>query len=579
MLDALAAAHAKGIVHRDLKPDNIFVAPSGRPKVLDFGIAKLSDFGTGAATRTGSLLGTPHYMAPEQAAGRPIDHRADIYAMGIILFECVTGHKPFQAEALFDLLRMHVEAPPPSPRALRPDLPPALERVILVALAKAPDERFPSAHAMSMALQQATSQLGQDQWAPVMPSAGAAQGAWAPTPPASWAGRGSQGSLVPAVAPHVAPGQGASLPPGPGVARMPSSPGGQPGPIATVSAGQVGAPATVVRGSSSKAGLIALAALVLVGGGVAAAMLAGGDAPGAGPGSGPATAPATDEPKPAADRAGTPAADAGEAAKAEAAKAEAAKAGEAAKAAKVAKVAEAAKVAKVAKAAEVAKVARVAEVAEVAEEIAAEREAVAEKLDAAAGTNFPLGKPAAPGGGGWVKRGALSYPGFDPRRVDVAKVIAFAMRQAKQAVPDAELFRIDADGLRPDGTADLTLPSHASDHGSIDLRFRSPSRSKPDPSIPLGVKQAWQCQFRIEVDPDGVSIRPLDGWDCRKDTPIPAPRCSPVALWKKAIAAKAPAGNAVANVGYRAAGATPRWYFAIGYGHDVAFSRAFGDDC
>ena len=86
VLDALGAAHAKNIVHRDLKPDNIFVAPSGRPKVLDFGIAKLSDGGIGSATRTGSLLGTPHYMSPEQAAGKVVDHRADIYAMGVILY-------------------------------------------------------------------------------------------------------------------------------------------------------------------------------------------------------------------------------------------------------------------------------------------------------------------------------------------------------------------------------------------------------------------------------------------------------------------------------------------------------------
>src|ERR1041384_268448 len=135
VLDALGAAHAKGIVHRDLKPDNIFVAPSGRPKVLDFGIAKQSDV-TNASTRTGSLLGTPHYMSAEQAAGRPVDHRADPYAIGVIPVECATGRKPVLAEALFDLLRMHVEAPPPPPRALRPDMPPELERVILTALAK-----------------------------------------------------------------------------------------------------------------------------------------------------------------------------------------------------------------------------------------------------------------------------------------------------------------------------------------------------------------------------------------------------------------------------------------------------------
>jgi serine/threonine protein kinase len=79
-LDALGAAHAKGIVHRDLKPDNIFVTPSGRPKVLDFGIAKLRPELGGSSTQTGSLLGTPHYMSPEQAGGKAIDHRADIYA-------------------------------------------------------------------------------------------------------------------------------------------------------------------------------------------------------------------------------------------------------------------------------------------------------------------------------------------------------------------------------------------------------------------------------------------------------------------------------------------------------------------
>src|SRR5690349_19689816 len=158
VLDALGAAHAKGIIHRDLKPDNIFVTPGGRAKVLDFGIAKLQPELGGSATHTGSLLGTPHYMSPEQAAGRPVDARADIYAIGVILFECSTLQKPFVAASLFDLLRMHVEAPPPSPRALRRDMPPDMEHVIYTALAKPPEQRFASAAAMSMALQHATQQ-------------------------------------------------------------------------------------------------------------------------------------------------------------------------------------------------------------------------------------------------------------------------------------------------------------------------------------------------------------------------------------------------------------------------------------
>ncbi len=153
---ALSAAHAKGIVHRDLKPENVFLAQDPlRPgttvvKILDFGIAKLTDrTGPNSHTRTGSILGTPIYMAPEQCRGiTNIDHRADIYALGVILFELLTGRTPFVKEAPGDLLIAHVSEAPPIPSSLQPAIPPELDRLILRMLAKSPDDRPPTMDAV-----------------------------------------------------------------------------------------------------------------------------------------------------------------------------------------------------------------------------------------------------------------------------------------------------------------------------------------------------------------------------------------------------------------------------------------------
>lgn len=145
LCDGLAAAHAVGVVHRDLKPSNVFLEEGGRLVILDFGIATAT--GTMEATMTGPgrLVGTPHYMAPEQFRGAPVDARTDIYALGALAFEMLTGERPFDGGSVVQLSYQHVHEPPRSPALLRPDLPARLEVVILRCLAKDPAARFASA--------------------------------------------------------------------------------------------------------------------------------------------------------------------------------------------------------------------------------------------------------------------------------------------------------------------------------------------------------------------------------------------------------------------------------------------------
>ncbi len=145
--EALAAAHDAGVIHRDLKPDNIFLSGDGQEavKVLDFGVAKMQ--GTAKRlTKMGMVFGTPHYMSPEQARGQTIDHRADIYALGVILYECLSGHVPFEADTSMGVLTKQIFANPepiervaPDPRGLG-----ALGSIVMRCLAKEPDERYGS---------------------------------------------------------------------------------------------------------------------------------------------------------------------------------------------------------------------------------------------------------------------------------------------------------------------------------------------------------------------------------------------------------------------------------------------------
>jgi len=607
VLDALGAAHAKGIVHRDLKPDNIFVTPSGRPKVLDFGIAKLNDMSTGSATRTGSLLGTPHYMSPEQAAGRPVDLRADIYAIGVILFECATGRKPFQADSLFELLRQHVEAPPPSPRALRPDLSPDLEHVILTALAKAPDQRFASAQAMSVALQHATAQLAPEQWTPITGSGthrAQPSGAWQPTPPASWgSGAGHGPPSQPPVARDVQtrPARPSAQPP-----MGPQPVGQQPlGHQSTVSAsaGQLQRAAPV----RSKKGLwIGLGAVLLVGGGVAAAVLAGqGERPAPAASTEPAPPPAPVATPPAAtadddtppapagkpDTADTPGTDPADSdAQADSLESQLDQAFEGLDQldkVDLSSVPPAAKkqLDELKQLRKLPPAQRAKRLRELQQQMTKDLQQAADTLATDAPVEAPDDTPppaAKPKAGPWVAGHQLAPFRIDPRRVDVSAFIRYAIAEAKKADPEAVLFRISIDGVAADGFANLELPSVASDTGSIELRFFSPSRAKPDPRTPIGVrsKQQLACEFRIEAEPDGVELREIGAafGTCDKNIPIPAPRCSIADIWKKAIAKGAPAANAVANISYYASGVGSRsafWWFDIGSGMDKVFSSRF----
>ena len=146
VLKALIEAHSKGIIHRDIKPQNIMLLGNGKIKVMDFGIAKIPDAET--VTVTDKAVGTVYYMSPEQASGKPIDQRSDIYALGAMLYELSTGEMPFTGDTPVAILMKHINEKPKPPRAINSKIPVGLEQIILCAMSKDPKDRFKSAEEM-----------------------------------------------------------------------------------------------------------------------------------------------------------------------------------------------------------------------------------------------------------------------------------------------------------------------------------------------------------------------------------------------------------------------------------------------
>jgi serine/threonine protein kinase len=157
ILSALRFAHRHGIVHRDIKPHNVLVDREGRVKVTDFGIARA---GASQMTETGSIVGTAQYLSPEQAKGGEVDQRSDLYSLGIVLYELLTGKTPFEGDTPVEIAMKHLSTAPQPPSKLRPDIPRDLDMVVLRALAKDPDDRYQSADEMEADLERVSRGAG-----------------------------------------------------------------------------------------------------------------------------------------------------------------------------------------------------------------------------------------------------------------------------------------------------------------------------------------------------------------------------------------------------------------------------------
>jgi len=296
LAEALDHAHKQGLIHRDVKPSNVLMTRDGRPLLTDFGIAKAL-YESRQLTRTGTSIGTPEYMAPEQAQGLPPDGRTDIYALGVVLYEMLAAKVPFCTDTPVATMYMHVHEPPPSLRQVQGAVPQWLENVVCKALAKNPDDRYATAGLFAAALRQGQDSMRAAAWGataapdartaigPAVAAGAAAAGAQRPPTPSS--------ELPTAIGPSAAAGAAAARaqrPPTPS-SDLPTAigPAGAPTPAEALAAvGAAGAAAGAVGRTATPAPvgkkrpkalipiLIAAIALLIIAVSASAALLLGG---------------------------------------------------------------------------------------------------------------------------------------------------------------------------------------------------------------------------------------------------------------------------------------------------------------
>ncbi|MFD3582070.1 protein kinase [Streptomyces sp. NPDC058683] len=222
VLAALEISHEMGLVHRDIKPGNVMTTKRGVVKVMDFGIARAMQSGVTSMTQTGMVVGTPQYLSPEQALGRGVDARSDLYSVGIMLFQLVTGRLPFDADSPLAIAYAHVQEEPVAPSSVNRALPPAVDALVARALKKNPNERFPTAESM------------RDECLRVAASLQPAAPSIVPGIPPTQSGSGVGSAVFPPV------GQATPAPPGP--VQTPYQPTPNPNPYGTPVPGPVPAP-------------------------------------------------------------------------------------------------------------------------------------------------------------------------------------------------------------------------------------------------------------------------------------------------------------------------------------------------